>query len=231
MEGKTNAGFIMGVINVSCPAGSTVTVTKGTMSFSRSNVSSASFNLPSAGTWTVTGKKGSLSQTKSVTLVPGQTASVSLSYRMYLFNSSASDYYCTANSGGWVGHHEPWANTSISNKCLHATGTEGNQYLCALWEDKAAVNFTDFSTITVTVSEYTVGAFKRLELYLSNTKEWDAPNDKKWSAAPPGSYTNVWDISAKGTYTKSVSGVSGSRYVKLYKNGVIFSVSQIYLDT
>ena len=87
------------------------------------------------------------------------------------------------------------------------------------------------TTITVTVSEYTVGAFKRFELYLSNTKEWDAPNDKKWSAAPPGNYTNVWDISAKGTYTKSVSGVSGSRYVKLYKNGVLFSVSQIYLDT
>ena len=103
MVGKTNVGSsgkLFAVIAVTYPAGSVCTCSNGTKTFTAKDTSGkALFNVPSAGTWTVSCTDGSKEKSVDVTITAaGQVESVNLSYALYLYNYGDK---CEAVTGGW----------------------------------------------------------------------------------------------------------------------------------
>ena len=102
MVGKTNvAGArLRSVIAVTYPEGSVCTCSNGTKTLKAKDTSGkALFNVPSAGTWTVSCTDGSKEKSVDVTITAaGQVESVNLSYALYLYNYGDK---CEAVTGGW----------------------------------------------------------------------------------------------------------------------------------
>ena len=102
MIGKTNvAGMkLFAAISVDYPAGSQLTCSDGTRTFSAENSSGQwVFVIPKAGTWTVTATNGTDTKSQSVSITTeGQWESVELSYALVLFDGEDN----TALTGGWV---------------------------------------------------------------------------------------------------------------------------------
>lgn len=99
MIGKTNAGQVQGILNVTCDNSCTVTVTQTgkPYSFTQSGTS-MSFKLPNSGTWHISATFGGLTQTKDVTLTPGQALNVKVLDSFYLYNAGQ---YMTGFTSGW----------------------------------------------------------------------------------------------------------------------------------
>lgn len=97
MIGKTNSGLILGIINVSCPNPSTITVTNGNLSFTRTGTS-ASFKLPRTGTWRVTVSYNGLTEVRDVAVAPGQVVNVTMMSSFYLYNRGV---YAPGFGTGW----------------------------------------------------------------------------------------------------------------------------------
>jgi hypothetical protein len=103
MVGRTNVSGVtvdtVAVIKVTYPVGSVCTCTDGTVTLRAKDTSGLFiFDLPNAGTWTITITNGV--QTKSVqqTVSVGTLAEVSLSYILYLYSYGDN---CTDVTGGW----------------------------------------------------------------------------------------------------------------------------------
>lgn len=94
------------VIGVTYPAGSTCTCTDGTKTLTLKNTSGQGiFIIPYAATWTVTATDGTNTKSESVEITTeGQSASVTLSYRYYLFKEGegVADNWGTAGNGDLV---------------------------------------------------------------------------------------------------------------------------------
>ncbi len=89
-------------IAVTYPAGSTVTVTDGKITYTSSNTSGAAlFIIPYAATWTVTATDGTETATETIEITAeNQIVSVTLAYSFYVYNLGDE---CVDVSGGWVG--------------------------------------------------------------------------------------------------------------------------------
>ena len=87
-------------IAVTYPAGSTVTVTDGKITYTAPNTNGAAlFIIPYAATWIVTATDGTETATESVEITTeGQSATVELSYALYLFKTGNE---CSDVTGGW----------------------------------------------------------------------------------------------------------------------------------
>lgn len=96
----TASGDIYAIIAVTYPAGSTCTCSDGTTTLTARDTSGkALFNVPSAGTWTVSCTDGSSTVSKSVTITAtGQVESVSLYFLLWLYNKGDE---CISVTGGW----------------------------------------------------------------------------------------------------------------------------------
>lgn len=91
---------VFAVINVTYPAGATVTCTKGATTLTANNTSGKwLFVIPEAGTWTVTATQGSNSKSQSVSITTeGQLEQITLSFEFVLFDGSfASGYSLNGN--------------------------------------------------------------------------------------------------------------------------------------
>ena len=97
MIGKTNSGIILGIINVTCPNPSTITVTNGNLSFTGSGTY-ASFKLPRAGTWTITATYNGITVTKDVTITPGQVLATTIGDSVMLYDRGS---YANGFASGW----------------------------------------------------------------------------------------------------------------------------------
>ena len=107
------------VIGVTYPSGSTCTCTNGSKTLTAKDTSGkAIFVIPSAGTWTVKAVKGSQSASKAVSITAeGQTATVTLTYRLYIFKngSGLTAGYSVAGTGGNVSNANiSWSGDSSS---------------------------------------------------------------------------------------------------------------------
>lgn len=87
-------------IAVTYPAGSTVTVTDGKITYTAPNTSGgALFIIPYAATWTVTATDGTDTARKTVEITTeGQSVSVELYYRLYFYKEGDQ---CVDITGGW----------------------------------------------------------------------------------------------------------------------------------
>lgn len=103
MVGKTNvAGArLRAVIAVTYPEGSVCTCSNGTKTLkARDTSGKALFNVP-VGEWTVTATDGNNTKSAAVSITQeGQCESVTLSYKLYLYNKGDE---CTDITGGWGG--------------------------------------------------------------------------------------------------------------------------------
>lgn len=99
----TASGDIYAIISVTYPEGSICTCSDGTTTLkARDTSGKALFNVPSAGTWTVTARTEDGSKEKSIDVTitaAGQVESVSLSYKIYLYNKGNE---CDDITGGWA---------------------------------------------------------------------------------------------------------------------------------
>lgn len=97
------SGEIFSIIAVTYPAGSTCTCSDGTTTLTARDTSGkALFNVPIAGTWTVTARKEDGSKEKSIDVTitaAGQVELVTLDYLPYLYINGDE---CTDLTGGWV---------------------------------------------------------------------------------------------------------------------------------
>jgi len=153
MIGKTNSGLILGIINVSCPNPSTITVTNGNLSFTRTGTS-ASFKLPRTGTWTVTVSYNGLSEVRNIAVAPGQVVNVTMMSSLYLYNRGV---YA-------VGFGHGWSTGDQGNHVYVSKGGAG--YLGSL--SNGSVNLTGYRTVSVYI-EGTISS----ERYASSDLEFE----------------------------------------------------------
>lgn len=92
-------------IAITYPAGSTVTVTDGKITYTAPNTNgSALFIIPYAATWIVTATDGTNTKSESVEITSeGQSVSVELSYSLWLYKDGDT---CDSVTGGWTSFTE-----------------------------------------------------------------------------------------------------------------------------
>lgn len=198
-------------INITYPAGSTCTATDGVTHLTAPDTSGTwACAVPNAGTWTVTATKGSLSKSSDVSITTsGQSASVTLSYTLNLFDSG-NQY--TSTTGGWSltsGYGD--VGSSVIN--LY-TGENGQTSIAGT---KNLIDISDFSTLNVTVTEQSGSCYARVV---------------------DSSGTTLANISISGTGTKmlDISSLSTAAYIRVGCSGTSSSpntnlkVSKVWLS-
>lgn len=93
-------------IAVTYPAGSTVTVTDGKITYTAPNTNGAAlFIIPYAATWIVTATNGTDTASETVEITTeGQSVSVELSYELWLYKNGDE---CVDVTGGWIAENSP----------------------------------------------------------------------------------------------------------------------------
>lgn len=109
-KSSATIAWFAATINVTYPAGSTCTCTKGGTTFTASDTSgSYTFTVPSTGTWTVSCTDGDKSKSKDVSITEdGQSETVLLAYGLTLFDNG--EQYASI-TGGWQGTGNNEKNT------------------------------------------------------------------------------------------------------------------------
>ena len=216
MVGKTNVGSsgkLFAIIAVTYPEGSVCTCSNGTKTLKAKDTSGkALFNVPSAGTWTVSCTDGSSTVSKSVTITaPGQVENVKLSYALILYDSG--DEY-TDITGGWSGF-ACYSGTSkgtftknSSSIYIKSNGSKGAQSIAAAPENK--IDITDISTLKVNVTSFNVQSEYRSYFILSSSRNTSSVNNS----------VATKEITGTGETELDISGLSGSYYVIVYNRAV-----------
>ena len=215
MVGKTNvAGArLRAVIAVTYPAGSVCICVSGTKTLkARDTSGKALFNVPSAGTWTVSCTDGSSTVSKSVTITAtGQVESVKLSYDLILYDSG--DEYSDI-TGGWSGF-ACYSGTSkgtftknSSSIYIKSNGSKGAQSIAAAPANK--IDITDISTLKVNVTSFNVQSEYRAYFVLSSSRDTSSTSNS----------VATKEIKGTGETALDVSGLSGSYYVLVYTRAV-----------
>ena len=147
MVGKTNAGSILGFINVACQYSSTVTITNGSLSFTETGTT-VNFKLPRIGSWSITAAYNGMTQTRTVTVSSGQTVNVTIEYEFYLYNrgtyhSSFASGWSAGNQGTYIGGSgSRWgAFASVSTGTFDLT-----QYKTVIMGVSGYINDQDYGT-------------------------------------------------------------------------------------
>ena len=206
-------GKLFSIIAVTYPEGSVCTCTDGTKTLKAKDTSGkAIFNVPSAGTWTVSCTDGSSTVSKSVTITaPGQVESVKLSYALILYDSG--DEY-TDITGGWSGF-ACYSGTSkgtcaknSSSIYIKSNGSSGAQSIAASPENK--IDITDISTLKVNVTSFNVQSGYRSYFILSSSRNTSSTDNS----------VATKEITGTGETELDISGLSGSYYVIVYNRAV-----------
>ena len=231
----TASGDIYAIIAVTYPAGSTCTCSDGTTTLTARDTSGkALFNVPSAGTWTVSCTDGSSTVSKSVTITAtGQVESVELSYRLYLYKNGDEFNDVT---GGWVTYSSrdnPELKISNRNNQLVITGELRAASNCGGTAQKVQIGSANTISFTGTVDK--ISGTYPIYIALFDTKA-----DKSTSASvvarakfpSVGTYNgySVLDLSAvsAGEYYVGfiVEGDDGSSFTVINK----LSIDDLWID-
>lgn len=204
-------------IAVTYPAGSALTCTDGTTTLTASTTTgSYTFVVPNSGTWTVKAVSGSNSASQSVSITSsGQSESVTLSYRTYLFKNGDQ---CNSLTGGWTGEGGyAWGSSkmnpgSISGGVIGVTGSSSAVGVFGTWNK---INFS---------------AYKKLYVKASN-----GPSGSVGVRLVSGGNLTTSTIYAsgetpQGTTVIDVSGVTASAYVAFYATNGYLGVTEVWLE-
>ena len=225
---ETSISYFTATINVTYPAGSTCTATDGTTTLTAPDTSGAwTCVVPNAGTWTITATNGDKTKSQSVSITTkGQTASVGLSYELYLFNYNP----CTNITGSWKNKMDISSDTvtattnSNGSVTLDTTGAGGRTY-----------KFIPKSFVPGTLANYKkcCGQFSGIynpghswggcsfDIYNGNTSYHFSVSDPNSPIASKG-------VAADGTFEIDISNIS-SGFPTVCVTGRKLTVNRIWL--
>ena len=216
MVGKTNVGSsgkLFAVIAVTYPEGSVCTCSNGTKTLKAKDTSGkALFNVPSAGTWTVSCTDGSSTVSKSVTITAtGQVESVKLSYDLILYDSGEEYSDITGGWSGFACYSGTSKGTFTKNSSsiyIKSNGSKGAQSIAAAPENK--IDITDISTLKVNVTSFNAQSEYRAYFLLSSSRDTSSASNS----------VATKEIKGTGEVALNVSSLSGSYYVLVYTRAV-----------
>lgn len=194
---NTSITFFSSAIHITYPSGSTCTATDGITTLTAPDTSGTwACAVPNAGTWTITATKGSQSKSKNVSITTnGQRISVTLDYKVVLFNGTSFDDELT---GGW---NKSNSNCTVSGGYLHIYG-KGNII------SKNKVDLSPYTSIKFTISNFSS----------DNSAKTDSGIDIS-NVNDQSSYVAYYGVNKNGTYSLDVSGLNGSYYIDFYCDG------------
>lgn len=210
------------LLRVQAPAGSTVTITKGSTTKTDQGHENADDStiydyyfiihqsqFDSTTPWTVTATLNT--QTASATVLISENAEydLELSYGFYLYNNGDQ---CTAVTGGWSyaaflstsNYSAGTLDTAYNGTTCYLSANGVNKQISAVTVNK--IDVTDYNALRIEVSDYTFAG--------SGYKELDLVS----SRGDVSSYAAQVRIESTGTFTVDVSSITGSYYIGLYLN-------------
>lgn len=164
------------------------------------------FEVPAAGTWTITISSGTDTKSESVSITAaGQAEKVTLAYWNGELYDAGNQY--TDITGGWIRHGKGGTVTFNDDNIYLATSSE---YSEGAVNTTNAVDLTDFATLKVTVTTTRKGdILGKVIVYTKNASN-------KETVAASASLNN----SSKETMTSlDVSALNGAYYVRIQSSG------------
>lgn len=200
MRHGSGTGKAFAVIGVAYPEGSVCTCTDGTKTLKLKDTSGQGFFLiPYAGTWTVTCTDGVNTKAKSVEITTeGQTVSVELSYRYYLFKSGEG----VADNWGIAGNATTVQKDNDAIAIKSTSGYGGNNNIKAY----ILADLSKYKTLKATIKTTVAGK----------------PIVGVFGTDVPGTYTalNSFASATKANENEElsldISSFTGSQYVGIY---------------
>lgn len=225
MLGKTNVGGakeIFAAIGAAYPVGSVCTCTNGEKTLTAKDTTGQFiFNIPEAGTWTVSCTDGEKTRSKSVAInAEGESANVALSYGLSIVLGGVHD---TSVIGGWTATSKKFSSDATAKKpsltstasklALQIDGTDYHNWRGGIITNND-IDFDAYDTITFK-GEYSSGYSSRLVLsvldrdnsYLmtNNVADVYAVNISSNTAHAKGNFAVTLDVSAiKGSYALAI---------------------------
>lgn len=161
-------------INVAYPPGSTCTATCGSTTLTAPDTSGTwACVVPNAGTWTITATDGTNTKSEAISITTdGQSESITLSYRYYLYNYLDGQTAYDGITGGWNRYTTKDgcislyndANMDAPTRCKSKIDFRGYKTLCAeviCWNNTSGESGTSFAIGTQTdTSIHTWGAIR-----------------------------------------------------------------------
>lgn len=212
--------YFTAYINVTYNEGATCTCSNGSTTLTASDTTgSYKFTVKTSGSWTVTCTKGSKSKSKSVTMATdGQTSTVTLINRLYLYNSGDK---CTSVTGGWTtGGDATFATSQIQ---LSSSGT------IAYTKTNNKINTSEYMTA------YMVASFNMTLDGNAISGDGTYLFAGLTSAGPPlsaAASVNIWSnpLSSDDTYSLDLTSLSGSYNFGVWAGNRASYIDQIYLE-
>ena len=199
---STSVAYFNATITITYPAGSTCTATDGVSNFTAPDTSGSwVLTVPNAGTWTVTatandGSGNTKSQSVQIT-AEGQSESVALSYRQYLFdNDSIVEWTGDFGNEDYVSSGYRIGTTLYVKR----TGSSGHNMWAAVYTAET-VDISNYSRLVADIS-----AASGSDIYLAVCKGSNA--DAKGELA---AYTAI----ATGEVSVDISKLTGPYYITL----------------
>lgn len=201
-------------ITVNCPDGSTVTCANGATTLTgKSAKGKCTFTVRKSGTWTVTASLDGKSTSGSVSITSDeQQASVTLSYRVYLYR--AGDL-CEAVSGGWDGVK---CGSAYASSGTHRFDSDGMVITLASWScwGVHTQKKVDVSGYTKLVAEFDGANICKNE-YATRTFHAELLDDLAagdWNFKNRPAHKNTTDGTQR-SLTVDISRVAGDKHVAL----------------
>lgn len=226
MIGKVRAGLVFGIIKVTCPNSSTVKVSQGSISFTKTGTS-LDFPLPKTGTWTIRATYNGLTETYTRTVNAGQTISLTVLNNVNLYHENT---YCEGFTSGWNG----WKYNAMVDQTTTYNPVESN-YIKAqaespdawkIWaRTKGAVNLTGFKTVRFRYNGYSEGANTAASKYAFHVT--DANGTLLAQSGYIGDGSGAWKNNQ--TYDLNVTNVNRAAYIQIYAEIFVANGGQVQL--
>lgn len=197
---------VVASIVVTYPAGSTLTCTLGSKVLTAKDTSGKwVFGLPSIGDWVVKAVKGSQSASKAVRITAdGQSASVTLSYELVLFNNGVVSGYA-------------WDSSNVEGSYGYAQVSDGLIYLGGLTWDNGLVLKSGWGEIGIS-SAISLSNYSTLKVRLNkiDSAKGTAKIQVGTTALGDDTATTTVTLTAGTTTSLDISSITGSKYISLY---------------
>lgn len=213
-------------INVTYPAGSTCTATNGTYTLTAPDTSGTwACIVPIASTWTISCTDGTRSESTTADITTnGQTATVGLDYKVYLFNNG----YVNPLAGGFSVPTGGSVDTTIYKPSQYSYGIGSSS--------TNMIDVTNYSKLYFTVTEASAWEYS-----------WDHVYNYMGLSQNASIYLSSFaakvTVNSPQTAVVDISSISGSYYVQMLGEGMsqstssgaithstMFRVSQIWLE-
>lgn len=209
---------VFAFIVVTYPEGSTLTATKGSKVLTAGDTTGTwVFDIPEAGTWTVTATLNEKTATRNVTITEkGQSTEIGMSYRYYLIQNGVALSNPTLTR----------CSSRLGEECLHIGNTSNTHYFA--WFEQE--NLTDFESVIIDFSnKHTHDPLKYGGSGIGISTEKSTPN----TFSPENvysSYTRVLNRNGEESISIDISSIVGLFYLAVDAEGTSEGDDRIWIE-